>query len=96
MHWANGGGFVSACVWTNDTASFCERNESVLACAEVTARSTVSELGRVLPALPFVPAKDGLVLETSISWMSAIDSSVQGTGSVAEAALLFDTFVMLA
>ena len=87
---------MSACVWTSDTVSFCERNERVLACPEVTARSTVSELGSVLPPLPFVPAKDGLVLETSITWMSAIDNSVQGTGRVAEAALLFDTFVMLA
>ena len=80
----------------SDTASFCERNESVLACAEVTASSTVSELGSVRPPDPFVPDRDGLVLETSITWMSAMESSVHGTGSEAEAALLLETFVTLA
>src|ERR1700729_4334041 len=96
MHCPAGGGFVSVCVWTSDTDSFADKKDSVRACAELTASSTVSELGRVLPPLPLVPDSEGLVLETSITWMSAMESSVHGTGSVDEAALLTETFVMLA
>ena len=56
MHWFNGGGFVSFWVWTTETDSFCDRKAMVLACAGLTARSSVSDAGMVRPAAVLWPA----------------------------------------
>ena len=53
----------------------------------LTASSRVSVAGMVRPSAVLWLAKDGTVLWTSSTWMSAMASSVHGTGSVDEQAL---------
>ena len=98
MHCPTVGGTVSCWVWTTESDSFCERNSRVLDWLGCRANSSVSEPGMVRPVddAPLVPASDGLVLETSSTWMSVIASSVQGSGSPVDDVLFVETLVMLA
>ena len=74
---------LSFWVWTTEIDSFCERNSSVRALDGVTASKSVSLAGMVRPSADGWLEKDGTVLWTSSTWMSAMASSVHGTGSVA-------------
>jgi len=104
MHCPTGGGLTSWSGCTTEIASSCERNWSVRVCAGASASNKVSPPGTLRPELvveptaPLVPARVGLVLETSMTSMLVIASSVHGIGIVAltPAAPPAEIFVMLA
>ena len=81
MHWPTVGGLTSWSGCTTEIASFCVRNDSDLACPGMSASNSVSAPGTVRPvAAPLVAASEGLVLETSMTSMLVIASSVHGIG----------------
>jgi hypothetical protein len=107
MHCPAAGGFTSWSGCTTEIASFCERNCSERVCAGVRASNRVSAPGTFRPvvdaappvvAAPFVPASEGLVLETSKTSMLVIANSVQGiaTDALTPGAPPTETLVMLA